>query len=307
MRQCPSRYAFRAGRNLPDKEFRYLRTVIVTAAVDWGFGAGLAPLPLTFQHRAGVSPYTASCDFAGTCVCGKQSLGPLPCPRPRVRPGPLLPKLRGEFAEFLNERSLARLRLLASPTCVGFGYGHPITPGTLFWVARLALFRTVFSVPLAGRPQPTGRRPGRTTSCSLHRDRLVTESPPCLHRLRRNGLALGPTNPERTILPPEPCGFRRARFSRAFSLLIPAFALHRGPRPVPRPLRPPADAPLPPGPRWDPSRRFGRPLSPEHSRRRATATSELLRTLSRMAASKPTSWLSQPRDDLCHSVVIEGP
>ena len=40
-RQRPSRYAFRAGRNLPDKEFRYLRTVIVTAAVHWGFGSEL--------------------------------------------------------------------------------------------------------------------------------------------------------------------------------------------------------------------------------------------------------------------------
>jgi hypothetical protein len=40
-RQRPSRYAFRAGRNLPDKEFRYLRTVIVTAAVHWGFGSKL--------------------------------------------------------------------------------------------------------------------------------------------------------------------------------------------------------------------------------------------------------------------------
>ena len=38
-RQCPDRYAFRAGQNLPDKEFRYLRTVIVTAAVHWGFGS----------------------------------------------------------------------------------------------------------------------------------------------------------------------------------------------------------------------------------------------------------------------------
>ena len=36
-RQCPDRYTIRAGRNLPDKEFRYLRTVIVTAAVYWGF------------------------------------------------------------------------------------------------------------------------------------------------------------------------------------------------------------------------------------------------------------------------------
>ena len=38
LRQCGDRYAFRAGRNLPDKEFRYLRTVIVTAAVYRGFG-----------------------------------------------------------------------------------------------------------------------------------------------------------------------------------------------------------------------------------------------------------------------------
>ena len=37
LRQRSSRYAIRAGRNLPDKEFRYLRTVIVTAAVYRGF------------------------------------------------------------------------------------------------------------------------------------------------------------------------------------------------------------------------------------------------------------------------------
>ena len=41
LRQCPNRYAIRAGRNLPDKEFRYLRTVIVTAAVHWGFNSML--------------------------------------------------------------------------------------------------------------------------------------------------------------------------------------------------------------------------------------------------------------------------
>ena len=37
LRQRSDRYTIRAGRNLPDKEFRYLRTVIVTAAVYWGF------------------------------------------------------------------------------------------------------------------------------------------------------------------------------------------------------------------------------------------------------------------------------
>ncbi len=41
LRQCISHYAFHAGRNLPDKELRYLRTVIVTAAVYWGFGRKL--------------------------------------------------------------------------------------------------------------------------------------------------------------------------------------------------------------------------------------------------------------------------
>src|SRR5699024_3322387 len=52
LRQCPNRYAFRAGRNLPDKEFRYLRTVIVTAAVYWGFDSHLhlrSARLLTFQ------------------------------------------------------------------------------------------------------------------------------------------------------------------------------------------------------------------------------------------------------------------
>ena len=42
-RQRPHRYTIRAGRNLPDKEFRYLRTVIVTAAVYWGFNSKLLP------------------------------------------------------------------------------------------------------------------------------------------------------------------------------------------------------------------------------------------------------------------------
>ena len=67
------------GRNLPDKEFRYLRTVIVTAAVYRGFNSELALLLLTFRHRAGVSPYTSSFDLAETCVFAKQSPGPILC------------------------------------------------------------------------------------------------------------------------------------------------------------------------------------------------------------------------------------
>ena len=63
LRQLSARYAFRAGLNLPDKELRYRRTVIVTAAVYWSFisehpAKGGAPIHLTYQHLAGVSPYT---------------------------------------------------------------------------------------------------------------------------------------------------------------------------------------------------------------------------------------------------------
>ena len=79
LRQCPDHYAIRAGRNLPDKEFRYLRTVIVTAAVYRGFNSELSLLLLTFRHRAGVSPYTSSFDLAETCVFAKQSPGPILC------------------------------------------------------------------------------------------------------------------------------------------------------------------------------------------------------------------------------------
>ena len=37
----------------------------------------------------------------------------------------LLPKLRSQFAEFLNELSLERLWIFSSSTCVGLGYGSP--------------------------------------------------------------------------------------------------------------------------------------------------------------------------------------
>ena len=40
-RQRPDRYTIRAGRNLPDKEFRYLRTVIVTADIHRDLGSQL--------------------------------------------------------------------------------------------------------------------------------------------------------------------------------------------------------------------------------------------------------------------------
>ena len=152
LRQRPNHYAIRAGQNLPDKEFRYLRTVIVTAAVHWGFDSMLAHLLLTFQHRAGVSSYTSSFDLAQTCVFGKQLLGPILCGS--ISGAPLLPKLRGQFAEFLNNPSPVGLRILSSSTCVGLRYGHLSIPQS-FSRLRASPTSLLHFAPLRpGQPTP---------------------------------------------------------------------------------------------------------------------------------------------------------
>ena len=131
LRQRPSRYAFHAGRNLPDKGFRYLRTVIVTAAVHRGFGSELAPLPLTFRHWARVSPYTSAYALAETCVFGKQSPGPAPATPNRSRrkadhrSGYPLSRSYGVILPSSLTRVLSyTLGYSPLPTCGGFRYGH---------------------------------------------------------------------------------------------------------------------------------------------------------------------------------------
>ena len=47
--------------------------------------------------------------------------------KPFTMEAPLIPKLRGYFAEFLNESFLEHLRLFALPTCVSFSTGTPST------------------------------------------------------------------------------------------------------------------------------------------------------------------------------------
>ena len=179
MRQCPDRYTIRAGRNLPDKEFRYLRTVIVTAAVYWGFNSELAPFLLTFQHRAGVTPYTSSFDLAESCVFDKQSPGPIHCGS--FSGAPLIPKLRGQLAEFLNNPSPVGLRIFFLPTCVGLRYGRlRYTQGfsrhSPCWTSLLN-----FSPFRPGKPTP-GTNTSNVSPC-LNLS-AATESLPYVHRLR---------------------------------------------------------------------------------------------------------------------------
>ena len=100
-----------------------LRTVRVTAAVYWGFHSKREPLLLTYQHWAGVRPYTSSYDFAESCVFSKQSQPPFHCDPLELEEqvlspvwAHLLPKLRCYFAEFLSQCSLTRLGILTPPT-----------------------------------------------------------------------------------------------------------------------------------------------------------------------------------------------
>ena len=46
---------------------------------------------------------------------------------------PLLPKLRGDFAEFLNNASPVGLRILSSSTCVGLRYGYSADNSGFSW------------------------------------------------------------------------------------------------------------------------------------------------------------------------------
>ena len=69
---------------------------------------------------------------------------------------PLLPKLRGHFAEFLNNNSSARLRILSSPTCVGLRYGHLFLDRGFSWQCGISYFATYFSLPIT--PQDYEKR-----------------------------------------------------------------------------------------------------------------------------------------------------
>ena len=219
MRQCPDRYAIRAGQNLPDKEFRYLRTVIVTAAVHWGFDSMLAHLLLTFQHRAGVSSYTSSFDLAQTCVFGKQLLGPILCGS--ISGAPLLPKLRGQFAEFLNNPSPVGLRILSSSTCVGLRYGRLSYPSHLFSL-YLSCASLLFFSPFRPSLPTLGSQSGYMSVC-LNLDGYGIST--VCASTTPFGLALAPGLPVADEPSHGNLRFSAITILTQFSLLIPAFSL----------------------------------------------------------------------------------
>src|SRR4029450_4245407 len=103
-------------------------------------------------------------------------------------------------------------------------------------------------------------------------------------------------------LPQEPLGIRRTGFSPVMRYSC----RHSHSTGVHGSLAPAASPPRPPSPDHT-RRRLGGVLSPATLSARSHLTSELLRTLSRMAASKPTSWLSRQPHILSHSAHAQGP
>jgi hypothetical protein len=109
---------------------------------------------------------------------------------------------------------------------------------------------------------------------------------------------LGPTNPPRITRAAEPSGFRRWGFAPHFSVTHSGIRTRwQSTRAYARASSRPATLPYHSFTRV---LRIGAVLCPVKASARRYSTSELLRTLSRVAASKPTSWLSARHYSLFH-------
>ena len=146
-------------------------------------------------------------------------LGPILCGR--IPAASLLPKLRDQFAEFLNNPSPVGLRILSSSTCVGLRYGRLSIHQSF---SRLSASRTSLlnSVPFAQLNQRLG-----SAICKCPSDlkfggygifTVCASTTPC-------GLALAPGLPWADEPSPGNLRLSTARILTLLSLLIPAFSL----------------------------------------------------------------------------------
>ena len=232
----------------------------------------------------------------------------MPSSLTRVLPSPLVSSTRPPVSVCGTDAArLAR----------GFSWHH----GSLPLAEDVSSPRTPSSDPVRG----FAAGPPAWLDASLRRDNLGA-SPPRSSRLdggagiltgcpspTRRRLGLGPPHPEWISLALEPLGIRGAGFAPASRYSYrhsPLPPLHHASQ---HGFTADGNAPLPYRVRSTKYcvlriRGVGTALEPPWIVRAATpSTSELLRTHSRVAASKPTSWLSAHRDNVSHLARISGP
>ena len=163
-------------------------------------------------------------------------LGPVFCGQ--IALAPLLPKLRGYFAEFLNNASPVGLGLLALSTCVGLRYG---SAGNNSGFSRrcFQLLRYFISLRITPEPSEGGfaslpfpvltpafhhglRLFHRVPTVLCQRSTGISTCPPSPTPF---GLSLGPGLPREDQLYPGNLGYSAVRILTLLSLLIPAFSL----------------------------------------------------------------------------------
>ena len=207
-----------------------------------------------------------------------------------ISAAPLLPKLRGHFAEFLDNASPAGLRILSSSTCVGLRYGYGMNNSGFSWhmahtlryflslyvaaldwitvlpaILLLRLYRSFLSRLVLSTCVPTVLS-YRSTGIST-----------CCPSATPSGLALGPDLPRADQLYPGILGYPAVRILTLLSLLIPAFSLLTSPPLLTVRLLRCEHAPLPMHLCASPG--FGVVFQPRTFSAQDLSTSELLRTL----------------------------
>ena len=156
---------------------------------------------------------------------------------------PLLPKLRGHFAEFLNNASSVGLRILSSSTCVGLRYGYVCCNSGFSWHMAhvLPYYISVHVTPLDCIPDLPDilllrlcrSSHSRLTLSTCVPTVLVTHSTgisTCCPSATDFSLALGPDLPRADQLYSGNLGYSAGRILTFLSLLIPAFSLLSSPR-----------------------------------------------------------------------------
>ena len=230
---------------------------------------------------------------------------------------PLLPKLRGHFAEFLNNASSVGLRILSSSTCVGLRYGYSKNnSGFSRRMAHALPYFTSVRITSSDCPAdfPTGllpclhaashSAPALSTRVPTVLSYCSTGISTCCPSATAPALALGPDLPRADQLYPGNLRYSAGRIPTFLSLLIPAFSLLNRPLLLPVQLLPSKNAPLP---MFSHSSASVSCFSPGHFRRRTSRPVSYYALFECMAASEPTSWLSSKSHILFHLTRTLGP